>query len=84
MARGIMRQIGKFSHTAGPAFALACLSALGLAACAPPGAGAGSRSTMSADCKSMQRQQQAMVAKGQQNTAQYRQLLDTYLRRCGI
>jgi len=32
----------------------------------------------------MQRQQQAMVAKGQQNSAQYRALLDTYLRRCGI
>ena len=78
-----MGQKQTFFFKSMPALALVCLSVLVLGACAPPTAGTGKK-TMSADCKSMQRQQQAMVAKGQQNTAQYKTLLDTYLRRCGI
>lgn len=59
------------------AFALLALAGA-LAGCAAPGA----PGTMSADCATMKRQQQAMVARGQQNTDAYRQLLDKYLSRC--
>ncbi len=61
---------------------LACAAMTLLAGCAPigpPGAQA-----KSAECRSLQRQQHAMVAKGQQNTARYRALLDTYYRRCRV
>lgn len=49
-----------------------------LAGCAAPG----EPGTMSADCATMKRQQQAMVAKGQQDTDAYRSLLNKYLARC--
>ena len=52
-----------------------------VAGCAEPG-GTGSAGTMSADCATMKRQQQTLVAQGRQNTQEYRQLLDRYLARC--
>lgn len=61
--------------------AAAIISASFLAGCAEPG-GTANTGSMSADCATMKRQQQTLVAQGRQNTSEYRQLLDRYLARC--
>lgn len=72
----------------GTAAAIVATLLLGLAtACAPPPAATGNPpakrvNAETSDCASMKRQQQAMVARGQENTQAYRTLLDSYLRQC--